>query len=94
MVTATEERIAQSKDPLFGQLDLRCVREAAGRAGVAHWAAARLGRRLTLAEMQLLALCDALCEMIREDPTGNLILRANPTLPTERQLRLSGEDAA
>lgn len=92
MTTATiEARI--TKEPLLYQTDLHLIREAAGRTLVARRAADRLARRLSRAELQLLALCDAILDIVTEDPTGNLVLRESPGLPTEHQTKLA-EDAA
>ena len=88
-----EMGIAQAKVPLFLQCDLWHLRETAARVLIARRVADRVGRRLCRAELQVLALCDAISEIVVEDPTGDLALRAQPRLPTEHQLRM-GEDAA
>ena len=85
--------IAQAKAPLFMQCDLWHLREAAARVLIARRVADRVGRRLCRAELQLLALCDAISEIVVEDPTGDLALRAQPGLTTAHQTKLV-EDAA
>ena len=93
MVTATKERVAQQKEPLLGQFDLRLIRVAAERTLAARRAVTTLRRRLTRDEAQLLALCDGLLDIIQEDATGNLKLREHPYLPTEHQLRMASDVA-
>ena len=97
MTTATREMIAR-REPVFGQRDLRGVLEAATRTLLGRTLAARLERRLTRAELQLLTACDAINELIRGelgedgdgDPVGDLLVREVPGLPTYHQLRLGG----
>lgn len=89
-----------TKTPLFAQRDLRCIREAAGRTLIFRRMASKLDRRISRAELQLLALCDGICEVVKgelgEDgngePVGDLTLQEAPSLPTEHQLKLA-EDA-
>ena len=81
------------KAPLFMQRDLWHLRETAARVLIARRVADRVGRRLSSAELQLLRLCNAISEIVVEDPTGVLALRPQPGLPTEHQLRMV-EDAA
>lgn len=104
MVTAIQQTsLAQSKKPLLGQLDLRCIREAADRTLNIRRVAPHLPRDLTRAELQLLAACDAICEIVQgefgEDglgePVGNLALKESPSLPVAHQPKLRpSEDAA
>lgn len=94
----TETRIAQAKEPLLGQHDLRNLRVAAARvldlSGVAH----RLGRSLSRAELQLLDRCAAVVAIIQgqlgEDldgePVGDLTLRPQPGTPAVYRPKLSG----
>jgi len=85
------------RKPLLGQLDLRCIRDAAARTLLGRTLATRLERRLTRAELQLLTACDAICEIVvgefgedgLGDPVGDLTLRESPTLPSGHQLRLT-----
>lgn len=96
MTTVSEAR----RKPLLGQLDLRCIREAAARTLLGRTLATRLERRLTRAELQLLVACDAICEIVNGelgedglgDPVGDLVLRESPILPSVHQpkLRLRG----
>ncbi len=97
MTTAvTEDRIAQSKKPLLGQIDLRCVHVAAGRILNLRSVAPFLPRTLTRAELQLLTLCDAICGLVRGEfgvdaegaPIGNLVLKESLTLPVAHQPKL------
>lgn len=103
MVTVQQARIAQQKEPLFGQRDLRYIREVAGRTLIFRRMAGKLDRRLSRAELQLLTACDAICEVIKgelgEDgtgePQGDLVLRESPILPAAHQPKLRPtEDAA
>ena len=97
MTTATEQRIAR-REPLLGQLDLRCIRSAAGRIATLSGVAPNLPRNLTRAELQLLTACDAITEIIRGeygedglgDPVGDLTLRESAVLPVAHQPRLVG----
>ena len=94
MTTATELR----REPLLGQLDLRCIRSAAGRIQSLHGAAPYLPRMLSRAELQILALCDAICAVIvgelgedgDGDTVGDLRLQESPILPAAHQPRLVG----
>jgi hypothetical protein len=87
VTTATVARIVR-RTPAFGQLDLRCIHDAAARVLLGRKLAARLDRRLTRAELQLLALCGVVCEMIGGelgtddlgDPVGDLVLQEQPYL--------------
>ena len=93
MTTATREMIAR---PLLGQLDLRCIHEAAARIRNLHGAAPYLPRNLNRGELQLLALCDAICGLVvgelgedgLGDPVGDLVLREVPGLSVAHQLKL------
>ena len=95
MTTATEKIITR-REPLLGQLDLRCIREAAARIGHLRQAAPYLPRSLSCGELQLLAACDAITELIKGelgedglgDPVGDLALREVPGLPLCHQPRL------
>ena len=86
------------RKPLLGQLDLRCIRDAAARTLLGRKLAERLERRLTRAELQLLTACDAICEIVvgefgedgLGDPVGDLRLRESPILPAAHQPRLGG----
>ena len=97
MTTATREMIAR-REPVFGQHDLRRVLEAATRTLLGRTLAARLERRLTRAELQLLTACDAINELIggelgedgNGDTVGDLTLREVPGLPVCYQPRLEG----
>ncbi len=93
MTTATVVR----REPLFGQLDLRLIRESAARTLLGRTLAARLDRRLTRAELQLLTACAAITEIIRGeygedglgDPVGDLTLRESSVLPVAHQPKLT-----
>ena len=95
-----ETSVARQK-PLLGQLDLRAIRDPAARILLGRKLAARLERRLTRAELQLLTACDAIRALVKgelgEDscgePVGDLVLREVPGLPTSYQMKLA-EDAA
>ena len=97
MTTATREMIAR-REPVFSQRDLRRVLEAATRTLLGRTLAARLERRLTRAELQLLTACDAINELIggelgedgNGDTVGDLTLREVPGLPVCHQPRLGG----
>lgn len=92
----TETRISQRKKPLLGQLDLRCVREAAARVLNIRGVAPYLPRDLSRSELQLLTACDAICEIVKGefsedglgDPVGDLVLKESPNLPVAHQPRL------
>ena len=94
MTTATLVR----RTPLFSQPDLRLIREAAARTLLGRPLAARLERRLTRAELQLLTACAAITEIIHGeygsdglgDPVGDLTLRESAALPAVHQPRLVG----
>ncbi len=96
-MTTTEARITR-RQPLLGQVDLRCVREAAARILHLRGAAAYLDRRLSCGELQLIAACDAIVELIQGeygedgngDTVGDLTLREVPGLPVCHQPRLGG----
>ena len=84
------------RKPLLGQLDLRCIRDAAARTLLGRTLATRLERRLTKSELQLLTACAAICEIVvgefgedDDGPIGDLELHASPTLPSGHQLRLT-----
>ncbi|KKM00504.1 hypothetical protein LCGC14_1803760 [marine sediment metagenome] len=89
-------RIAR-REPLLGQLDLRCIRDAAARIATLGGVAPDLPRNLTRAELQLLTACYAITEIIRGeygedgegDPVGDLALRESPGLPAAHQPRLT-----
>ena len=86
MVTV-ETKIA--KEPLLGQADLRNIRVAAARVIDQSSVAPSLARNLSRAELQLLALCGVICEIIRgslgEDlegeHVGDLVLHPQPYTP-------------
>lgn len=94
MTTAT--KMVTRREPLLGQLDLRCIREAAARIGHLRQAAPYLPRGLSPAELQLLTACAAVTELIKGelgedglgDPVGDLALREVPGLPICHQPRL------
>lgn len=97
MVTAIQQTsLAQSKKPLLSQLDLRCVRDPATRILNLRGVAPYLSHDLTRGELQLLAACDAVCELIQGelgedslgDPIGNLLLKESPTLPAAQLPKL------
>ena len=98
----TETRIAQRKKPLLGQLDLRCIREAAARILTLRGVAPYLPRDLSRAELQLLTACDAICEIVKGelgedslgDPVGDLVLREAHDLPAAHQPKLTGDNGA
>ncbi len=98
MQSTATVRLAQSKKPLLGQLDLRCIREAAARILNLHEVAPYLPRDLSRAELQLLNLCEGICEIVKGelgedaegDPVGHLELRESPDLPAAHQPRLGG----
>ena len=83
--------------PLLGQSDLRRIREAAARTLLGRRLAARLERRLSRAELQLLTACDAICAIVvgeygedgLGDPVGDLTLRERPGLPVAHQPKLT-----
>ena len=91
----TEDRVVRQK-PLLGQPDLWCIREAAARIVNISDVAPNLPRDLTRAELQLLALCGVVCEIVvgefgkdgNGDPIGDLTLKARPQLPAVHQPRL------
>ena len=86
------------RKPLLGQVDLRRIREAAARTLLGRGLATRLERRLSRAELQILALCDAICAVIvgelgedgDGDTVGELVLRESAVLPAAHQPRLIG----
>ena len=98
MTTATQFRLAQGTEPLYGQFDLQGFRNTAYRILLGRKLAERLGRRLTRAQLQLIAIGDALSEIITAeygedaegDPVGDLLLKESPVLRTSHQLRLGG----
>ncbi len=85
----TTPTASETKEPLLGQHDLRNLRVAASRVLDLSRAAPSLGRNLSRAELQLLALCGVVCEIIRgqlgEDlegePVGDLVLHPQPYTP-------------
>jgi len=102
MTTATETRIPR-REPILGQLDLRCIREAAARILHLRHAAPYLPRGLSCAELQLIAACDAIVALVQGeygedgngDTVGDLTLREVPGLPICHQPKLRpNEDAA
>ncbi len=103
MTTATETRITR-REPLLGQLDLRCIREAAARIVVLRQAAPYLPRGLTCAELQLIAACDAMVALVtgelgedaNGDSVGDLVVRqvAGRPLCHQPKLRPSEDDGA
>ena len=96
-MTTTKDSIAR-REPLLGQVDLRCVREAAARILHLRGAASYLDRRLSCGELQLIAACDAIVELVQGehgedgngDSVGDLVLREVPCLPVCHQPRLGG----
>ncbi len=96
-MTTTEARVTR-REPLLGQLDLRCIRSAADRILQLRGAAPYLPRRLSCGELQLIAACDAIIELVRGelgedgngDTVGDLTLREVPGLPVCHQPRLGG----
>ena len=101
MTTATETRITR-REPLLGQLDLRCIREAAARIVVLRQAAPYLPRGLSCAELQLIAACDAIVALVQGeygtdgngDTVGDLTLREVPNLPIAHQPKLTEDNGA
>jgi hypothetical protein len=102
MAAITETRIIRTKMPLLGQLDLRCIRDAAARIVNIGGVASYLPRNLTRAELQLLNLCAAICEIVKGelgedglgDPAGDLVLRESPILPVAHQPKLTEGNGA
>lgn len=98
MQSTATTRIAQQKKPLLGQPDLRCVREAAARILNLHGVAPYLPRDLSRGELQLLNLCEGICEIVKGelgedgegDSVGDLKLQESRTLPAAHQPRLVG----
>ncbi len=97
MTTATTEMVTR-REPLLGQIDLRCIRSAAVRIVHLRGAAPHLPRALTCGELQLIAACDAIVEIVvgelgedgNGDSVGDLVLREVPGLPVCHQPRLEG----
>ncbi len=91
-------RVAQARFPLLGQHDLRNIRVAAVRILNLHGAAPYLPRNLSRAELQLLHLCEGICEIVKGelgedgegDTVGDLKLQESPILPAAHQPRLEG----
>ena len=83
---------------MLGQVDLRCVREAAARILHLRGAASYLDRRLSCGELQLIAACDAIVALVQGeygtdgngDTVGDLTLAQVPGLPLCHQPRLEG----
>ena len=103
----TEARIAQRKEPLFTQFDLRYIREAAARTRRLIKLAEGMGRRLSRAELQLLMVCSAVREIVRgelgevvedgmTESIGDLVLREVPGLAVchQPQLRPTEDNGA
>ncbi len=96
MTTATQFKLAQRTEPVFSQFDLRYIHQAATRTLLGRRLSERLSRRLCRAELQLLAACAAIAEIIHGelgtdaegDPVGDLRLKESPILPTNHQPRL------
>ena len=96
-MTTTEARITR-REPLLGQIDLRCIREAAVRILHLRGAAASLPRGLSCGELQLLTACAAIAELVQGeygedgngDSVGDLVLREVPGLSVCHQPRLEG----
>ncbi len=85
----TTPAVSDKQAPLLGQHDLRNLRVAAARVLDLSSVAPALGRNLSRAELQLLALAGVVCEIIRgqlgEDlegePVGDLVLHPQPYTP-------------
>ncbi len=99
-MTTTQFKLAQRAE-LYGQFDFRGFHNTAQRILLGRKLAERLGRRLTRAELQLIAVGDALNELVQGefgeveedemlDPVGDLTLKEHPILPTTHQPRLGG----
>ncbi len=96
MTTAT--KMVTRREPLLGQLDLRCIRSAAVRIVHLRGATPHLHRPLSHGELQLLAACDAIAQIVvgelgedgDGDSVGDLAVRGVPGLPVCHQPRLRG----
>ena len=96
-MTTTEARITR-REPILGQVDFRCIREAAARILHLRQAAPYLPRGLSCAELQLLTACAAIVELVQGeygedgngDTVGDLTLREVPGLPLCHQPTLRG----
>ena len=104
MTTATiETRITQSKKPVLAQYEMERIREAAAATLNIRHLAPFLPYNLDRATLQLVAACDAICEIVQGslgtsaegEPEGDLVLRASKNLPAAHQPKLRPtEDAA
>ena len=100
MTTAT--KMVTRREPLLGQLDLRCVRSAAVRILALRVAASYLDRHLSCGELQLLTACAAIVELVQGeygedgngDTVGDLVLRESPILPAAHQPKLTEDNGA
>ena len=96
MTTAT--KMVTRREPLLGQLDLRCIRSAAVRIVLLRQAAPYLPRGLNCAELQLIAACDAIVALVQGeygtdgngDTIGDLTLAQVPGLSVCHQPKLEG----
>ena len=101
MTTATAEMVTR-REPLLGQLDLRCIRSAADRILHLRVAAPYLPRGLSRAELQLLTACAAIAELVQGeygedgngDTVGELVVREVPGLPLCHQPKLTEDNGA
>lgn len=79
MTTATRDRIARAKSPLYGQKDLRYLKDMLERMLAGRNAIKGLPRSLTAGEVEFLARCAGLRLLIRELATGDLTVeRSTP----------------
>ncbi len=96
-MTTTDEMVTR-REPVLGQVDLRCIREAAARILHLRQAAPYLPRGLSCAELQLVAACDAIVALVQGeygidgngDTVGDLTLAQVPGLPVCHQPKLEG----
>ncbi len=96
-----QERIAQRTEPLYGQRDLRYLRDMLERMLAGRNVIKSLSRSLTKGELEFLARCESLYGLIREGYTGDLSLdrphgarnNGKRPAPNHVQLRLEGDAA-